>query len=216
MYQPAHFEEKSCLRIAELVATAPLATLVVTSPEGLVANHIPFVLHGDDLTSATLQAHIPRANPLAELLATAPSCLVIFHGPDGYISPSYYATKPKHGRVVPTWNYAVVHVHGHASLVEDAAWLRNQMEQLTQLQERHRDEPWEISDAPADYTDRLMGALVGVEVMIERVEAKTKASQNQPLENQHSVLRHMDREQANSALTQLMHAVLEPHSPKAE
>ncbi|MEM0955345.1 MAG: FMN-binding negative transcriptional regulator [Pseudomonadota bacterium] len=216
MYRPSHFEEQDLQRIVDLIMTAPLATLVVNTFEGLVANHIPFVLSGNDLASSTLQAHIPRGNPLAELLAEAPPCLAIFHGPEGYVSPSYYASKLKHGRVVPTWNYAVVHVHGHAALIDDAGWLGEQMERLTALNEEQRDKPWKVSDAPAEYTERLLGALVGIELTIDRIEAKTKASQNQPEENQRSVLAHMDREYPQAGLTQLMHAVLNDHGSDAE
>ncbi|MEM1144417.1 MAG: FMN-binding negative transcriptional regulator [Pseudomonadota bacterium] len=208
MYKPKHFQETNEELMCGLMQAAPLATFIVESEEGIVANHIPFVFNGAELCSGELQAHIPRANPLSRILETERPCLTIFHGPDGYISPSYYATKPKHGKVVPTWNYCVVHVHGYAQLVDDAEWVRQQMELLTTLTEGSRPSPWAVSDAPAGFISALAKSLVGIRVSIERVEGKTKASQNQPQENQQSVLTFMDREGKNRELQSLMRSVL--------
>ena len=208
MYSPKHFEETNAEAMKQLIASAPLATFVVSGADGIVANHIPFVLAGNELSSSRLLAHIPRANPLSDTLRAPIKCLTIFHGPEGYISPSYYATKPKHGKVVPTWNYSVVHIHGTVQIIEDPEWILNQMELLTELNESPRSAPWAIADAPKEFINTLLNSLLGLEVSIERIEAKTKASQNQPEENQKSVLEFMDSERANDELTKFMHSVL--------
>lgn len=208
MYTPKQFEESDQEALRELIRAAPLATFITNGSDGLVANHIPFVLSGEDFASSELQAHIPRANPLCDLLSAGQKCLAIFHGPEGYISPSYYATKAKHGKVVPTWNYAVVHIHGHAEILEDSAWVRRQMELLTSLCEGARDAPWSISDAPPEFVERLAESVVGIRMTMERIEGKTKASQNQPVENQQSVLRSLDRERPEDKLTEFMRSIL--------
>ena len=209
MYTPKQFEESDQEALRGLIRAAPLATFITNGPEGLVANHIPFVLSGEDFASSELQAHTPRANPLRDLLSSGQNCLAIFHGPEGYISPSYYATKEKHGKVVPTWNYAVVHVHGRGAIVDDSAWVRRQMERLTSLCEGSRQTPWAISDAPTEFVERLAESVVGIRLTMERIEGKTKASQNQPVENQQSILQSLDRERPEAALTEFMHSVLE-------
>ncbi|MGR8919432.1 MAG: FMN-binding negative transcriptional regulator [Gammaproteobacteria bacterium] len=209
MYLPKHFEQRSSAAIGQLIAASPLATLVINTPEGLVANHLPFLLVGAPGPTGKLTAHIPRANPLAALPAVAHECLAIFHGPQGYISPSAYATKREHGRVVPTWNYAVVHVHGRLRVVDDPDFVAGQVRALTELHERPQAAPWAVEDAPAEFTARLSASLVGLEIRITRVVGKTKASQNQPPENQRSVLAMLDAEPDRAALATLMHEALD-------
>ena len=208
MYQPRHFSESDATRIRDLITASPLATLIVVEDDRPVVNHIPFILAGALQEGASLQAHIPRANPLSKILQTPRQSIAVFHGPEGYISPSWYATKPKHGKVVPTWNYAVVHVHGIAGVVDDPDWVRRQMDALTNQQESPRSKPWDVADAPDDYISALPRSLVGVELSIERIEAKTKASQNQPEENQVSVLEWVGREQVGTKLAGFMRTVL--------
>ena len=123
MYQPKAFQETDIENISYLVRDNPLGTLVVANKSGFEVNHIPFVLDVENTTALCLRAHIPKANPLVELVQNSESCVVIFHGADGYISPSWYSTKKKHGKVVPTWNYSVVHIHGNLTLVEEKTWL---------------------------------------------------------------------------------------------
>jgi len=211
MYAPKPFEESDRGRQRALIEQAALGALVVHTEKGLVANHIPFVYRkgGSNGKEDLLCAHIPRANPLSAELASARACLVIFNGPDGYVSPSWYATKPEHGKVVPTWNYAVAHVHGHVRTVDDEEWIARQIEELTERHEHSRKQPWAVSDAPAEYTDRLLKALVGLEVRIDRIEGKIKASQNQPERNQQSVLEALHEEQPNTDFSQLMRSVLD-------
>jgi transcriptional regulator len=121
-------------------------------------------------------------------LDSAIDALAIFHGPDTYISPSWYATKQQAGKVVPTWNYTVVHAYGRLRIIDDAVWVRAQLEALTAQNEAGLPHPWAVSDAPEDFTDKLIGAVVGIEMVITRLSGKWKVSQNQPLQNQHSVI----------------------------
>ena len=204
MYTPSAFEEKRITNLLALIREAPLGTLVVAGNSRLEVNHLPCVYDGNEAGQGTLRAHIPRANPLTGMLNTATPAVVVFHGADGYVSPSWYATKQAHGKVVPTWNYAVAHVHGPAQVVDDAAWIRDQLEQLTDQSEQVRAEPWSVSDAPSEFTDKLIAALIGVEIVIERLEGKVKASQNQPAENQRSILTALAREPVNTEFSRLM------------
>ena len=211
MYVPKHFEENDRNLQREFIERAPLGALVIHTEQGLVANHIPFVYREGLSTGAqdVLAAHIPRANPLGAELDAARACLVIFNGPDGYVSPSWYATKPEHGKVVPTWNYAVAHVHGHVRVVDDEEWVANQIEELTERHEHSRSEPWAVTDAPAEYTRALLKTLVGLEVRIDRIEGKIKASQNQPERNRQSVLEALREEQPDTHFSRLMRSVLD-------
>ncbi len=182
MYVPKHFEETRIDVLHAMIRANPLATLVTLVDTQLNANHIPMVL---DAGSGILRAHIARANSLWRTFNENIGCMAIFQGPISYISPSYYPSKKISERVVPTWNYAVVHVHAKLKVIDNAAWILNQINTLTQQQEAAREQPWKVSDAPADYVDQLVGALIGLELCIERIEGKWKVSQNQsPLDHQ--------------------------------
>ena len=211
MYIPKHFSETDESNLIELIRRTPLGTLVISCPDGFEANHLPFIHRSSERGLGTLCAHIPRSNPLSESLNAGASCLVIFGGPEGYISPSWYATKKEHGRVVPTWNYSVAHVHGNATVIDDPNWVLKQLNELTDQNESVREEPWAVSDAPEAFTRSLVTGLVGVEVAIKRIEGKIKASQNQPDRNQASVLEALAKEQPDSAMAQFMRNVLDRH-----
>jgi len=205
MFQPKPFIENDLDIISELVRANPLGTLVVSSGGVFEVNHLPFVFDSGDKDSLKLRAHIPKASPLlAYLESESTPCVVVFQGANGYISPAWYETKKQHGKAVPTWNYAVAHVHGEISLVRDTAWVVQQLEDLTSSQEDNREEPWHMSDAPQDYIDQQLSFLVGVEIAVTKIEAKTKASQNQPTENRASVLSALQAEQPDSDLTKMM------------
>jgi len=200
MHIPGHFEEASLAARHDLIRAYPLATLVTQSADGPNANHIPLVLSGSG-TLGTLLGHAPRNNPMLDDLRSNAQVLAIFHGANGYISPSWYATKPITGKVVPTWNYSVVHAYGQAKLIDDEHWLHHQIDTLTREQEARFATPWQVEDAPADFTDRLIDNLIGIEITITRLLGKTKASQNQPQQNRKSViagLRSLDNSTANS------------------
>ena len=172
----------------KLVRAYPLATLVNHSSRGLNANHIPLYLSDSPVPYGTLQGHIARANPLFSEIAGGIETLAIFHGPNSYITPSWYATKKDTGKVVPTWNYAVVHAYGVLRVVDNAPWLRAQLDALTNHNEGSFPEPWAVSDAPADHIERIIAAIVGVEMVITKMLGKWKVSQNQPTQNQVSVI----------------------------
>ena len=202
MYCPDIFRDNDPDSLRARIKGHPLGTLVIQHGDGLEANHIPFVLASDE-QGERLHAHVPRANPLSQLTGSHPA-LVIFHGTQGYITPSWYATKAEHGQVVPTWNYAVTHVHGVLRVRDDAQWVLRQIRQLTRQQEQGRDLPWAVDDAPSDYIDRLAGALVGLEIRIHRMEGKNKASQNQPSANQSSLLSALKDEPPSDAFSRHM------------
>ncbi len=192
MYIPAQFEQPDIEAMRELIRNRPLATLVTLDSNGINANHIPLHLEEMPEPFGVLRGHIARANPLWCDLAADVETLAIFHGPDAYISPSWYATKQEAGKVVPTWNYAVVHAYGSLRIIDDAAWVRTQMEALTQQHEAAFPEPWAVSDAPEDFTEKLLEAVVGIEMVITRLIGKWKVSQNQPPQNQHSVIQGLN------------------------
>jgi transcriptional regulator len=166
-----------------LMDAHPLGAWVLQDEAGLVANHIPFLLDRSQGPHGTLIGHVARANPAWRMLdAQAPS-LVIFQGPDSYITPNWYPGKAAHGKVVPTWDYAVVHAHGVARAVEDPAWLLYMLERLTDRQEAAQPVPWKVKDAPRAYIDKLLRAIVGIEFRIERLKGKLKASQDEARED---------------------------------
>lgn len=192
MYLPKHFAETDPAALHGLMRAFPLATLVTEGPDGLDANHIPLHLDASAGPNGTLRGHIARANPLAANPAVNRKILAIFKGPDSYISPSHYATKAEHGKVVPTWNYVAVHAHGDLRLIEDRDWLLGQLDTLTAEHEASQPHPWSVDDAPADYIGKMLGAIVGIEISINRLIGKWKVSQNQPAANLASLITALD------------------------
>lgn len=172
----------------ELIRARPLATLVTLSSGGLNANHIPLHLSTAPAPLGALRGHVARANSILSDLEKNIEVLAVFQGPDTYITPSWYASKKETGKVVPTWNYAVVHAYGYVRVVDDASWLRAQLEALTDHNEASFPKPWAVSDAPHEFTERLIDNIVGFEMVITRLTGKWKVSQNQPQQNQASVI----------------------------
>jgi transcriptional regulator len=187
MYQPPHFREDSRAAQHALIRAHPLGLLVTGGPDGLTANPIPFLLD-DDGTYGMLRAHLARANPQAQALASAEECLIVFQGPQGYVTPGWYASKREHGRVVPTWNYATLHAWGRPRVVEDTGWLGRQIADLTALCEAPRAQPWAVSDAPEPFVAAQLRALIGIEIPIARIEGKWKMSQNRPEADRQGVI----------------------------
>jgi transcriptional regulator len=177
MYLPADFNETRLPVLHALVSAHPLATLVAVTADGLVANHIPLLLDASG-ERAALRGHIARANPLWKQLADGSEVLAIFHGPEHYISPRWYPSKREHGQVVPTWNYAVVHARGALSWHHDESWLRGLLEALTSRHESRFAEPWHVADAPSEYLQKMLGAIVGFDIQLRELTGKWKASQN--------------------------------------
>ena len=188
MYLPEHFEQPRVETLHVLMRARPLATLVTLSPAGLDANHIPLLLSEEPAPFGTLQGHVARSNPVWRNIAKEAGSLAIFHGPEAYITPSWYATKKETGKVVPTWNYAVIHAHGILRIIDDATWVRAHLEALTDHHEANLTEPWAVADAPPEFTKKLVDAVVGVEITITRLTGKWKASQNQTEQNRAGVI----------------------------
>ncbi len=177
MYLPKHFDQQDSAAWHALAKAHPFASLMWQAEDGLQAEHLPLLWDADGGAHGTLRGHVARANP-AWQHAAGQQVLVVFQGPQGYISPSWYPSKSATAKVVPTWNYAVVHAHGRLSAVEDAGWLQSLVERLTNTFESARAHPWRVSDAPADYIEAMKSAIVGIEIPVQRVQAKFKLSQN--------------------------------------
>jgi transcriptional regulator len=188
MYVPPHFEETRVQVLHELIRAHPLAALVTLSAGAINANHVPLHLSEGAGRFGTLRGHVARSNPMWSDLDRDVEALAIFQGPDSYISPSWYPTKREHGKVVPTWNYAVVHAYGPLRVIDDPAWLRSLLEALVAQHESALAEPWSISDAPGEFIDRMIESIVGFEISITRLVGKWKVSQNQPAQNRAAVV----------------------------
>jgi transcriptional regulator len=194
MYLPKHFEETRIQILHELIRAHPLGALVTLTPSGLDANHIPFEVDPDPAPFGTLRGHIARANPLWRDFSRDVEALAIFQGPGTYISPSWYPTKRETAKVVPTWNYAVVHAHGALRVIDDRAWLRGFVEKLTNRHEAGRRDPWMVTDAPSDFIETQLGAIVGLEIPITRLLGKWKVSQNRPPHDRDGVVQGLSQE----------------------
>ena len=177
MYLPRHFEQNDPQALQGLIRSYPLAALVTTGEDGITADHIPLEFHPTEGDHGTLRGHVARANPLWRQ-ADRQAVLAIFQGPQAYISPTWYATKAATHKVVPTWNYAVVHAHGVLSAVQDADWLMALVKRLTTQHEAGRDPAWAVTDAPADYVAQMVRAIVGIEIRLTRCVGKWKSGQN--------------------------------------
>lgn len=179
MYIPNSYAEHDTTALFDFIDAHPLGALVTSEPgSGLFATHLPLVLDRVGGASGTLLGHVARANLHARLGNAPIPALVMFTGPNAYITPSWYATKQESGRVVPTWNYAVVHAYGTLRLRDDAEFLHAHLESLTNAHESAQPHAWHVDDAPSEYISQQMKAIVGVEFTIERLEGKWKMSQN--------------------------------------
>ena len=200
MYVPRHFEETRIDVLHELIRAFPLGALVTLTAGGLDANHIPFEVSPDPPPLGTLRGHVARANPVWRDVSPGTEALVMFRGVDTYVSPSWYPTKAETGKVVPTWNYAVVHARGVPRFIDDRAWLRAFVEQLTDRHEARRSEPWKVTDAPADFIAQQVGAIIGLEIPIARLIGKWKVSQNRSTGDRAGVVEGLLREAPRGAV----------------
>ncbi len=192
MYVPAHFAVDEPAELVRFVTLHPLATLVVHDASGLAADHVPMLyLPGQSENVACFVGHVAKANPLHLKAINGINCLAIFHGVQRYISPNWYATKQEHGKAVPTWNYEAVHVSGTLTTIDDDDRLLKILQLLTQQHEATQPSPWSVSDAPAEYIQGLLRAIVGIELSIQNIIGKAKLSQNQPEVNRHSVAENL-------------------------
>jgi transcriptional regulator len=188
MYQPSTFREDRLDVKHDLIRAHPLGLLITAGPAGLIANPLPFLIDSQGSELGMLRVHIARANPQWRELEMIEECLIVFQGPQDYVTPSWYATKRETGKVVPTWNYATVHAWGRPRVVNDDAWLRRQLDDLTLSREGGLPAPWKVDDAPSDFVAAQMRAIVGVEIPIGRIEGKWKVSQNRPQADRAGVL----------------------------
>jgi len=203
MYCPSLFREDRLEVQHALIRNHPLGLLISHGAGGLLANLLPFVLKTGDSGHGVLQVHMARANPQWRELDEQ-AVLVVFRGPDAYVSPSLYATKKETGKVVPTWNYAMVQVRGKARVRDQVDWLTPQLNALTTAREAARAQPWSIADAPPDYIEAQKKAIVGIEIEIAVIEGKWKVSQNQPEANRRSVVAGFSVEESTREMAELV------------
>ena len=213
MYIPAAFEESDPEILFSLIEACPLATVIThTRDHGLFASHIPLHLDRTGGRHGVLRGHVSRANPQARYLVEhAGDVLVVFAGPQAYITPSLYEEKARSGRVVPTWNYAVVHVYAAASMFEDEARLQHHLESLTNAHERDRERPWQLADAPTGFVAGQMKGIIGVLLEIRRIEGKWKMSQNRSEADTDAIADSLT--QAESEETRMVGDMVRRHRP---
>jgi transcriptional regulator len=188
VYRPPAFREDRPEILHEAIQAHPLGTLITYGASGLMANAVPFTLRVE-ASSVILRSHLAKANEQVVHLQEGSPVLVVFQGPQAYVSPSWYATKREHGKVVPTWNYVIVQARGRPVMIEGQDWLGEQIDELTSIHERGRAEPWSLDDTPADFVAGQMKGVIGLEIPIEGIEGKWKVSQNQPMPNRVGVER---------------------------
>jgi transcriptional regulator len=208
MYQPEIFRETDAAVIDAFLHANPFAILVTTQDGVPQADHLPFLY---DAESKILRAHVARANPLWRVRDAATPALVIFSGGDHYVTPNWYPTKQKTHRVVPTWNYEAAHVYGRLAARDDEDFKRALIEALTRRHEEGRAAPWKVADAPQDFIDAQLQAIVGVELAIERIEMKRKLSQNRTPDDFGGVVAGLDAEDdAGRAMARRMERLSRP------
>lgn len=178
MYMPEQFREDRAEVLHAFIARHPLGTLVATGPDGLIANHIPMLWRAQPGGAGILGGHVARANPIWKLLAPGSPVLVIFTGAIHYITPSWYPAKKVDGKVVPTWNYSVVHAEGAIRFLTGAPEALTKVRELTEHQEGARASPWAVTDAPGDYLEANLKHIVPFEITVTRLTGKFKASQH--------------------------------------
>jgi len=214
VYEPSAFKEKRIDVLHQMMRANPLATLISTDDTGFVADHIPMLVESEPEPLGLLRGHVARANPVWRKADHTGETLVIFQGPQAYISPSLYPTKRETGEVVPTWDYAVVHAYGTLRFFDDSAGLLTLVSCLTNVQEFTRKEPWNVDDAPSNYIDKMLRAIVGFELTITRLTGKWKVSQNRTAVDQRGVVRGLraDGGAQSVAIAELLaeRAVIEP------
>ena len=187
MYVPRAFAVDDIQILHQQMQASPLPVLVTHASQGLLASHVPMLLNPDEGPCGTLYGHLARANPHWQDLAQGTEALVIFAGEQAYISPTFYPGKADHGKAVPTWNYLAVHAYGMAEVFDDAERLLALVSRLSDRHEANRPAPWAVSDAPADYVDSMLKAIVGFRLPITRLQGKRKLSQNRDARDQAGV-----------------------------
>jgi transcriptional regulator len=199
MYVHPLHRPADCEALFSLMASRPLGAWVCQGRAGLVANHVPFLLDRSRGPLGTLIGHVSRANPVWRELGAATASVVMFQGPQAYITPGWYPGKAEHGRVVPTWDYGVAHAHGVARAIDDRDWMLDMLNGLTDVHEARQPMPWSVGDAPSSFIDTLMRAIVGIEMPIDRLEGKLKASQDESLPDRLGTVRGLRQQGGDEA-----------------
>jgi transcriptional regulator len=200
MYTPKHHAEPDVDVLHDLIDAHPFATFVVFDGARLVVNHVPFILDRRAGALGTLRGHVARANPVWRTLPVAVESVVAFQGPQSYVSPNWVASKLDEGKAVPTWNYTVVHASGFAVAVEDRGRLLDHVTRLTDRHESGQPAAWRVSDAPGDYIDKMVGAIVGIEIEIRGLDGKWKMSQNRSTRDRESIAEGLEGQSDPNAL----------------
>lgn len=191
MYLPKHFQVDDSSVLAQLIAEYPLATLVGNLDGHLEINHLPLILSAD---GKKFHGHIARSNPLVKVAEqNNREVTAVFHGPNAYITPAWYPSKQETGKVVPTWNYAVVHVEGTLSLINDPSWIRQHVSQMTDIQEPTHQSSWKLDDAPEEYVQMMLKAIIGIEIEVSSLVGKFKLSQNRSPAEYAGVVEHLQK-----------------------
>ena len=189
MYLPTQFEETRLDVLYQLIHARPLGMLVTLGSDGLNANHIPFEIDPAPSPFGTLRGHVARANPVWRDFSKDVQALIVFQGAQTYITPNWYPSKQETGKVVPTFNYIVVHAYGSLQPIDDRDWLRDFVSKLTDRHESAQPQPWKMRDAPDSFIETQLGAIVGIEVPIAKLVGKWKVSQNRTALDQTGVVR---------------------------
>lgn len=221
MYLPSYHALSDPRAATDLIVAQPLGAWVCHTRDGLVANHLPWFFDAAHGPHGTLVGHVSRANNVWQLLDASMPSVVMFQGPHAYITPRWYPGRAAHGRVVPTWDYLAVHAHGVAQVRDDREWLRSMLARLTQAQElahaTQQTPAWSMDEAPNDYIEGLLGSIVGIEMPIDRLEGKLKASQDEDLQDRLGTvhgLRSSSGETAR-AMGALVHGAIAPPPPES-
>lgn len=213
MYQPDHHRVDNLSVMHALMRARPFVALVSESTEGLYATHLPTVLK-DDGPYGVVEFHLARANPHWKYLAERHEALMIFLGAEGYITPNWYPSKAEHAKVVPTWNYAIVHAYGRPEVMQDTDWLRRHVAELTAQQERSEVKPWALTDAPETFITVMLRGIIGFRLAITRLEGKWKMSQNREMKDRDGVVRGLEKRGVGDDLemAEIILRHVKPHS----
>jgi len=212
MYIPTHFKQEDRTAIHEMMAGVGFVSLVTSTADGLVATHAPVLFDANAGEHGTILGHIARANPQWKTALPDAEALAIFLGPNGYVSPQWYAAKREHGRVVPTWNYTAVHAYGRVRFSDERELLLNIVTRLTEKHEAKFEKPWSVSDAPADYIEGMLKAIVAFEMPISRIEASWKLSQNRSEADRAGAMAGL--KERGEGVAEEMEKIYRPRDPK--
>lgn len=199
MFQPPMFNEERIEVMQNMIKTHPFASLVSMQEGEIVADHIPLVMHSELSDKGILRGHISRANPIAEKRDETIDVLVMFSGPHHYITPSWYPSKAEHEKVVPTWNYIVVHARGKVKFITDPQWMLAHLTELTDRNEKERKTPWKVSDAPIEFIKRQFRGIVGIEIEITQLQGTWKVSQNKTKVDHQGVIEGLNSDSSEGA-----------------